>query len=197
MAAFKMLGGATCLDFVNTVDWRKGESRELLNSAPDLVDWAEQAGTLTRQETQELRANAAQNPEDAEALLQRAITLREVVHLIFKARADGAGPPEADLEHLNRELADALSHTALTPEGQDYTLQFRGAPQEKLFWAIAYSAMQLLTGPHLGRVKECSDAHCGWLFLDTSRNSSRRWCSMEDCGNRNKARKHDRKRNAG
>jgi len=194
MTSFKMLGGAICLDFANTVDWRKGEPRELLNSAPDLVDWAEQARTLTRQEAQELRAEAASSPEEAEALIRRATALREAVHRIFKAHADGARPPKADLEQLNRELADALSHTALTAEGQHYTLQFHGVLQEKLIWAIAYSAMQILTSPQLNRVKECDDPRCGWLFLDTSRNGTRRWCSMADCGNRNKARTHYRRR---
>jgi len=194
MAAFKMLGGAACLDFTNTVDWRRGEPQELLNTAQDLADWAEQSGTLTMQEAQELRAEAARSPGEAEALRLRATALREAVHRIFKAHADGTTPGEADLGHLNDELTDALSHMALTQEGHDYTLRFRGAPQEKLIWAIAYSAMQLLTGGQLTRVKECADPRCGWLFLDTSRNGTRRWCSMRDCGNRNKARRHHQRR---
>ncbi|OGD44792.1 hypothetical protein A3K69_02395 [Candidatus Bathyarchaeota archaeon RBG_16_57_9] len=195
MAAFKLLGGALCLDFANTVDWRKGEPRELLRRAHDLADWAEQAGAVTGPETQELREGAALDPGRAEALHRRAIKLREAVYRVFKAHADGASPREADLEHLNRELADAHSHMRLTREGPSYALRLQAAP-EKIIWSVAYSAVQLLTGPELNRVKECGDPRCGWLFLDTSRNQSRRWCSMSDCGNRNKARTYYRRRRA-
>jgi len=194
MAEFKMLGGVPCLDFANTVDWRKGEPRELLNSAPNLIDWAEQAGTVTGREAQELRGEAARSPEEAESFYRRATALREAVYRTFKAHADGASPSEADLDLLSHELAEALSHTTLTKEGSGFTLRFRGAANEKMIWAITQSAAQLLTGPHLGRVKECGDPRCGWLFLDTSRNGTRRWCSMSDCGNRNKARAHYRRR---
>jgi len=194
MATFKLLGGAACLDFANTVDWRRGEPQEQLNSASDLIDWAEQAGTLTSLEAQELRTEARQNPEKAEAMLRRATALREAVYRIFKAHADGAAPGEADLESLNQELAAALGHMALTQDGRGFSLRLRGAPQQKLLGAVAQSASQLLTGPSLGRVRECADPRCGWLFLDTSRNGTRRWCSMRDCGNRNKARRHHRRR---
>jgi predicted RNA-binding Zn ribbon-like protein len=193
MAEFKLLGGATCLDFANTVDWRKGEPRELLSSFNDLVDWARQAREVTDSEARELLSEAALDPGRGEALLRRAVALREAVYRVFKAHADGASPREDDLELLNRELADAHSHTRLAWEGDGYALRLQNAP-EKIIWSVAHSAAQLLTGPHLGRVKECGDPRCGWLFLDTSRNGTRRWCSMSDCGNRNKARAHYRRR---
>jgi len=194
-APFKLLGGAPCLNFANTVDWRKGEPRELLNSVHDLIDWARQVGTLTESEAQNLHREADMNPEKAEALYLRAIRLRETMYRVFRAAAGGASPGEGDLEALNSELHDAQSHMSLTREGSGFNLRFNAAP-EKILWDITYSAMQVLTSDELSRVKECSDPRCGWLFLDTSRNSSRRWCSMEDCGNRNKARKHYRKRKA-
>jgi len=193
MATFKLLGGAPCLDFANTVDWRRGEPRELLNSAHNLADWAEQAEVVTGAEAQELREAAAQDPGRAEALHRRAVALREAVYRVFKAHADGDSPSDSDLKHLNRELNDALSHMSLAEEGPGFTLRFHAAP-EKTIWSVAYSAMRLLTGDRLGRVKECGDPRCGWLFLDTSRNNTRRWCSMSDCGNRNKARTHYRRR---
>jgi len=195
MAAFKLLGGAPCLDLANTVNWRKGEPRELLNTAYDLADWAEQTGAVIGPEAQELREAAAQDPEAAEAMHRRAIKLREAIYRVFKTHVDGASPREADLEHLNAELADAHSHMRLIPEGPGYALRLPAAP-EKIIWSLAQNATQLLTGPQLSSVKECRDPHCGWLFLDTSRNQSRRWCSMSDCGNRNKARTHYRRRNA-
>ncbi|HLI50521.1 MAG TPA: CGNR zinc finger domain-containing protein [Thermomicrobiaceae bacterium] len=64
-------------------------------------------------------------------------------------------------------------------------------------WPVAYSAAQLLASTRLDRVRQCAGDDCGWLFLDTSRNHSRRWCDMSDCGNRAKARRHYRRARAG
>jgi len=194
MTEFKLLGGAPCLDFANTVDWRKREPQELLNSIHDLIDWAHQAGVLPDADAERLHEAAHRDPGKAERLHGRALSLRETIHGLFKAAAYGVNPDEHDLEQLNEELAQALSHMKLTRSGPALTLQLHGDAAEKILWSVAYSAMQLLTGDSIGRVKECSDPRCGWLFLDTSRNGTRRWCSMEDCGNRNKARAHYRKR---
>ena len=61
---------------------------------------------------------------------------------------------------------------------------------DRVLWPVVRDAAELLSGEDLDRVGRCADANCGWLFLDTSRNHSRRWCSMKDCGNRAKARRH-------
>ena len=196
-AEFKLLGGAPCLDFANTVDWRKGEPQERLGDAHALIDWAHQAGVLPDADAARLHEAAQRDPADAERLHRRALRLRETIHRLFKASADGVDPDERDLEHLNEELAQALSHMKLTRSGPALTLQLHGDAAEKILWTLTHSAAQLLASPSLSRVKECSDPHCGWLYLDTSRSGTRRWCSMSDCGNRNKARTHYRKRKAG
>jgi len=187
---FKLLGGTPCLDFANTVDWRKGEPRELLSSVHDLIDWARQAGVIPDTDAERLHEAAQRDPGEAEALHGRALSLRETIHGLFKAAADGGDPDQRDLEHLNKELAQALSHMRLTRSGRALTLQLQGEPAEKMLWTLTHSAAQLLASPTLARVMECADPLCGWLFLDTSRNAARRWCSMSDCGNRNKARRH-------
>ncbi|MFH2110441.1 MAG: ABATE domain-containing protein [Candidatus Bathyarchaeota archaeon] len=193
-ARFKLLGGTPCLDFANTVDWRKGEPRELLNSVHDLIDWARQAGVIPDADAEILQEAAKRDPGEAEALLRRALSLRETIHRLFKAAAEGEDPDQRDLEHLNEELAQALSHMKLTRIGPALTLQLQGDAAEKILWTLAHSAAQLLASPSLTRVKECDDLRCGWLFLDTSRNGTRRWCSMDDCGNRNKARRHHQRK---
>ena len=193
-AQFKLLGGAPCLDFANTVDWRKGEPQEKLNDAHGLLNWALQAGTISGTEAARLHEAAQRDPVEAERLHERALRLRETIHRLFKAAADGVDPDGRDLEHLNEELAQALSHMKLTRSGPALTLQLQGDAAEKILWTLAHSAAQLLASPSLSRVKECGDPRCGWLFLDTSRNQSRRWCSMDDCGNRNKARRHHQRK---
>jgi predicted RNA-binding Zn ribbon-like protein len=189
-AQFKLLGGTPCLDFANTVDWRKGEPQEKLNDTHGLLDWALQAGIISETEAAKLHDAAHTDPAEAEALYTRALSLRETIHRLFKAEADGEDPDERDLEHLNEELTQALSHMKLTRIGPALTLQLQGDAAEKILWTLTNSAAQLLTSPNITRVKECADPRCGWIFLDTSRNGTRRWCSMEDCGNRNKARRH-------
>jgi len=176
------------------VDWRKGEPQEKLNDAHGLLDWALQAGIISGTEAARLHEAAQRDPVEAEALHGRALSLRETIHRLFKAAADGVDPDGRDLEHLNEELAQALSHMKLTRIGPALTLQLQGDAAEKILWTLAHSAAQLLASPSLTRVKECGDPRCGWLFLDTSRNQSRRWCSMDDCGNRNKARRHHQRK---
>jgi predicted RNA-binding Zn ribbon-like protein len=59
-----------------------------------------------------------------------------------------------------------------------------------MLWPIVDAAADLLVRGEPERIKTCGSATCGWLFLDLSRNRSRRWCDMKDCGNRAKARRH-------
>ena len=189
-AQFKLLGGAPCLDFANTVDWRKGEPQEKLNDAHGLLNWALQAGIISGAEAARLHEAALGDPGETQKTLDRAIRLREAIHGLFLAAAEHRSPNTEDLNLFNDELAQALTHTALTGDSAGYTLGFKEGSIERILWTLAHSAAQLLASPSLTRVKECGDPHCGWLFLDTSRNGTRRWCSMEDCGNRNKARRH-------
>jgi predicted RNA-binding Zn ribbon-like protein len=190
MAEFKLLGGAPCLDFTNTVDWRKGEPQEKLNDVHDLLDWALQAGIISGTEAERLHEAALSDPGEAQKTFNRAIRLREAIHGLFLAAAEHRRPSIEDLSLFNEELAQALSHMALTGSNAGFTLGFNEGSIERTLWTLTHSAAQLLTSPSLTRVKECGDPRCGWLYLDTSRNGTRRWCSMSDCGNRNKARRH-------
>jgi predicted RNA-binding Zn ribbon-like protein len=193
-ARFKLLGGAPCLDFANTVNWRKGEPQEKLNDAHGLLDWALQAGIMSETEAAMLHEAAHTDPAEAEALYTRALSLRDTIHRLFRAAAHGDDPDQRDLDHLNGELGHALSHMRLTRSGHALTLQLYGEPAEKMLWTLTDDAARLLASPTLKRVKECADPRCGWLYLDTSRNGTRRWCSMQDCGNRNKARRHHQRK---
>ena len=65
---------------------------------------------------------------------------------------------------------------------------------ESLIWPVAKSAADLLTSERLERVRECAGGTCGWLFIDASKNHSRRWCDMRDCGNAAKAKRHYHKK---
>ena len=189
----KLLAGSLCLDFANTANWHKSEQPvELLNSYTDLVDWSRHANVLNEREAETLLREAADQPIDAESVLSQAVELREAIYRIFATISENARPAVEDLELLNGALGPALAHARIV-EGQDgFTWDWADnqTSLDRMLWPVARSAAELLASAQLGRARQCADEKCGWLFLDMSRNRSRRWCSMEDCGNRNKARSY-------
>jgi predicted RNA-binding Zn ribbon-like protein len=196
---FKFKGGVPCLDFVNTVAWRLTcRPVEYLGSYEDLLAWGRQAGLLASEETEMLSGWAATHPEEAQDTLSRAIALREAVYRVLCTAIADEPQDESALSTLNRALSGALSrlHVAAAV-GDAYIWAWDwagnngdGPPLERPLWPVARSAAELLTSPKLGRVKVCAGEGCGWLFLDKSRNGSRRWCDSRDCGNRERVRKH-------
>jgi predicted RNA-binding Zn ribbon-like protein len=194
---FKLRGGVVSLDFVNTVGSRLTDRpSEYLRSYEDLLDWARQAGLLSPEETEGLSRQAMMDPEGARETLSRALALREAIHRVISRAIAGESQDETDLSALNRELSVALSHLRVMPAdgtygwGWDWSRDDKGAPLDSPLWSVAKSAAELLTSPKLGRVKLCAGEGCGWVFLDESRNGSRRWCDSRDCGNRARVRRH-------
>jgi predicted RNA-binding Zn ribbon-like protein len=194
---FKLRGGDVSLDFVNTLGWRlTGYPREYLRSYEDLLDWGRQAGLLALEETEDLSREATLDPEGARETLSRALALRKAIHRLISAHIAGESQDENDLSALNRELSIALPHLRVMPAdgayswGWDRSGDEGKTPLDSPLWRVAQSAAQLLTSEKLGRVKLCAGEGCGWIFLDESRNSSRRWCDSRDCGNRERVRRH-------
>jgi predicted RNA-binding Zn ribbon-like protein len=118
--------------------------------------------------------------------------MRETIHRIFSAHAAKRPQQRTDSVRFNRELSIALSHLQLTRAGERFVWAWDDpdGALESVLWAIIWSAAQLLVSPDLKRVRECAGVPCSWLFIDRSRNHSRRWCSMAYCGNRAKTRRH-------
>lgn len=195
------MGGWLCLDFVNTANWdQPNRSQERFFSYADLVRWGHYVATLTDQEAQQLRQAAEDRPAEAKAVYEQAMGLRATIHRIFSAVATGQSPATTDLATLNTALAEALAHACILPGQDGFIWAWIGGEEalERVLWPVVRSAAELLTAKQLDRVGKCAGDSCGWLFLDTSRNRSRRWCEMEHCGNRAKARRHyQRKRSRG
>jgi predicted RNA-binding Zn ribbon-like protein len=197
-STFKLLGGRLSLDFANTADWHASDQPvEFLTSYSDLVAWSQHVGILTDHQVQHLLKEAARRPVDATAVFERAIALREAIYQIFSAISHGRPPQADDLATFNAELSRALAQSRIVSTAEGFVWDWAGAEDalDWMLWPVVHGAAGLLTSEELDRVGQCADDRCGWLFLDTSRNRSRRWCSMEDCGNRAKARRHyERKR---
>jgi predicted RNA-binding Zn ribbon-like protein len=196
---FKFKGGVSCLDFVNTLAWRLTDRPvEYLGSYEDLLAWGRQAELLAPDETEVLSGWAATDPEEARGTLSRAVALREAIYRGLAGDRGGEPQDEDALSAFNCELSGALSRLRVAPVvGGAYVWSWdRGGydgskpPLDRPLWPVARSAAELLTSPNLGRVKVCAGEGCGWMFLDESRNVSRRWCDSRDCGNRERVRKH-------
>lgn len=189
----RLLGGRTCLDFANTVEPRVGKhQRDFLLSYDDLVTWAQFAGMLSAAETAHLQRLSGQHSQQAAKVFRKSIALRELLYRIFGAVAAGEPPPAADLRALQNAHIDALRHAKLHPDSEGFTWHWHDDADalERIDWLLTHSAVELLTSPQIDRVKICASPDgCGWLFLDTSKNGSRRWCSMEVCGSRAKMRR--------
>jgi predicted RNA-binding Zn ribbon-like protein len=178
-------GGHVALDFVNTVGGLRSEpprpADELLLSYEDVTIWSARLGLISERDAGSLRATARRDEKAAKRALGRAIELRELLDGIFRTLADGSEPPAELLDRLRDAERAALAEARLR--------QANGA----LMWTwprpseltdplrpIVHAAVELLTDGPLDRLKVCGN--CRWLFLDESRNHSRRWCSMDECG---------------
>ena len=186
-----IVGGEACLDLVNTGAGRRlGPFRDKLRAYGDLVTWAERAGDLDPERGAELRREADRDPAGAERVLSEARALREAIYRVFTSSSKGEPATSADLAQISDAAARAAANRRLIPADEGYGYEWADERSlERPLWPAAQSAADLATSGDLTRVKECASDNCNWLFIDASRNRSRRWCDMKDCGNRAKARR--------
>jgi predicted RNA-binding Zn ribbon-like protein len=195
----KLRAGHLCLEFANTAEWHASDQpQESLTSYPELVSWSQGVGILSDQKARLLLQAATRDPLQAIETLEHAIALREAIYHIFSAAARSLRPDSADLDVLNHALAQAMAQARLIPANDSFGWGWADEDAlDQMLWPVVWSAASLLTAQELHRVGECADERgCGWLFLDMSRNRSRRWCDMKDCGNRAKARRFYHRRRA-
>jgi predicted RNA-binding Zn ribbon-like protein len=197
-----IVGGNLALDFANTVDDPLGPGRyDSVATHDDLIRWSLRVGTLDEQRAAQLRRAAEQAPQAADAALQLAHELRDVLNDLFGAVVDGADDIPARWTRLRPFTAAAVAAADLDVGAGPHRWTWSGAGDlEAVLHPIAAAAADLLLSPELGRVKRC--ARCPWLYVDRSKNRSRRWCDMADCGTAEKmgryvARRAAKRRAAG
>ena len=188
------VANSVALDFVNTVGSRAEERpHQYVASYRDLVTWARTEGVLSVALGRRLLEEAGKKPRRAARVLREALELREAIHALVVSWIR-ATPGRGALETLNRALARALTHRRLVARQGSCAWEWSEDPPdlERVVWPIVLSAAELLVHDRPERVRECPGpgGGCGWLFLDTSKNGTRRWCSMETCGNAAKVRRY-------
>jgi predicted RNA-binding Zn ribbon-like protein len=180
-----LVGGGLSLDLANTTDRHgdHGAADELAPGYANLVDWFEYAKVLDAQQSRRLLLLAGRNSRDAAATRRRLIALREATYGIVLAIINQRVPEAVDLDVLNEELAHA--HDARQLVATDGALQWDWvAPLglDHLLWEASLAAERLFTSNRLSRLRQCDAPECQRVFLDTSRNGSRRYCTSTGCG---------------
>ena len=193
---FDLSGGVLCLDFANTVLKRNQPDRaeDELSNYVRLVGFAKQTKLLSPARADALRNWAAKFPRSASAVLPAAVMLREAIYRVFACVAASKSVASKDVTLIEDFALEAWKHRRLMPAAHGgYRWQWKAEEAkrpEQMLWPIALSAAELLNSDRLPLVRQCAADDCAWLFLDESRNRSRRWCDMSVCGNRQKARRH-------
>jgi predicted RNA-binding Zn ribbon-like protein len=196
---FGRIGGALCLDFTNTASWEADrQTGEHLNDFSDLVRWRTEAALLHQDSGAELVGEPEEYKGDASAILAKAKDLRATLYRIFIALSRGEFPASGDLQFLNEALAQSAFRLEVRREKDQFLSERRagGTQFAKLLGPVVWSAAELLTSGKFEQVKCCASETCGWLFLDSTKNHSRRWCDMADCGSHAKAKRYYKKKSA-
>jgi predicted RNA-binding Zn ribbon-like protein len=189
----RIVGGDVALDFVNTKDG--DPPLECLRGYGDLVAWSVRVGLLSVDEGERLVGEANRRPEAAAAMYHDALRLRGALYDVFRAVAEGEDASEWGLETLRGYEREALSRGKLVQGDEGFAWEWKDERDlAGMLWPVAHAATRLLTSGDLDRLKLC--AGCYWVFLDASRNRSRRWCTMEVCGTDAKMRRYVAKRAA-
>ncbi len=190
ISTIRINGGRLCLDFVNTAAYRDGRmAHDFLTSFDDLVTWGERQGLVDRDGADELWIEAGELAKPAARMLALARNLRAALRDIFMPGVPAAHV-EIALEALNAVAPRVLPALRLQKIGESIRFAPGATLESWLIGPLAISALDLASSPARAAVQMCPGEGCHWLFLDLSRNATRRWCSMASCGNKAKARAH-------
>jgi len=214
---FDLSGGHPALDLVNSLDnrFRADGPNENLVQYSDLLRFLSESGLLDPQRIRLLNKDASEKA--AEQVLRDVKELREATAAVFYAAMEERTPTHADVQTLERYFKEASRHRelhwntpgdraapALVPADDDHTpatLTWQWSPPAESdpnlpLWLLAQSVSDILLSSDAARVRTCAVDTCRWLFLDTSKNHTRRWCNMKVCGNRMKARRFQARRDS-
>lgn len=182
-----------CLAYANTRFWRGRETpTETLHTLGDLFGWLQTSAGINPRALRKLAARSCAEPAGAARLLGSATILREAQYRIFGALATDRPVPQKAFAVLQQALAAAPVRNRLVSSASGYAWEIESSLTSvtDLLAPVLWSAGDLIAGGARHRIRRCANDACLWLFLDESKNASRRWCDMAACGNRAKARRH-------
>jgi predicted RNA-binding Zn ribbon-like protein len=186
-------GGDLALDFVNTVGGLIGEipgpEDDFLHSYEDVLTFAVKEGAVSKRQARRLARTARERPEEAGDALRAALRMRSLFDSVFRPLVVGEAPAPDALVALSELGAKAMSRGRLVSADGGFEWSWEDAGElEAPLWPIAHAAVELVRHGPLDRLKNCG--RCRWIFLDATKNHSRRWCSMEGCGTHEKIERY-------
>jgi predicted RNA-binding Zn ribbon-like protein len=196
---FKLCAGDSALELVNTLDWRFRDSgtEELIESYDDVADFTQQTGLLNAKQAKVLRRGTGASAGNR--VVAEVRELREALADLLYSGLDGMNASGASIRALERFFQQAREQTKLVRDGARLRWEWAAGAETKaefLLWLLARAASRLMLSENVQKVRACDNPECRWLFLDTSKNHTRRWCNMKICGNRMKARRFKAQRRA-
>lgn len=192
-------GGWLCLDFINTVGNRIVKpTRCYLPDNNEILKWAKRVNIFSSKEVSEIKGKNSEYPDMAEKDHKKVINMRETLYKMFSSIANDLSPSGSILKQFNKYLSETFDNLKVVVNKnrvvtEDWRKENTGMHQFQSM--IIKSAYELLKSDLLRALKQCDK--CGWLFLDRSKNRSRRWCSMETCGSSDKSQRYYRKMKKG
>jgi predicted RNA-binding Zn ribbon-like protein len=187
---FELIGGHPALDLVNTLDWRFRESgtEELMLGYEDVLHFVRQSGLITVAEARRLSREVSESK--GAKVTAAFLELREAAAELFYALLEEKAPSAAAIRMLEGIFARSRQDQRLMWRDSKVVWELvRRSDAELPLHLLAMSTTELMSSDAMEMLRACSDPACRWLFLDTSKNHSRRWCDMKICGNRMKARR--------
>jgi predicted RNA-binding Zn ribbon-like protein len=188
---FQLVAGHLALDFANTLDYRYDPDRliDLLPNYQRFLAFCRQSGVITAAQMRKLLG--ALSESDAQRVLKEVIEFREALYFLILSAVQGRRPSESHLRALNRIFSEARALDEVVWHERRFDRRFRDITErpDGPLRQVVDAAVGLITSSDIDNVRECTEKTCRWLFLDRSRNHSRRWCDMQLCGNRSKAKR--------
>jgi predicted RNA-binding Zn ribbon-like protein len=188
---FQLVAGHLVLDFANTLDYRYDPDRliDLLPSYERFLAFCRQSGMISAAQTRKLVDGLSEF--DSRRILKEAIELREALYSLILSTVSGRSPDQSDLRALNRFLSEARAVDEVVWHKRGFVRSLRDVAEtpDGPLRLVVDAAVVLITSTDIYNIRECSEDTCRWFFLDRSRNHSRRWCDMQLCGNRSKAKR--------
>jgi len=179
------------IEFANTVAWRGSAPAESLHRIGDVIAWLSANKAMQPPAMAELQQWFDAHSAESTLVFNEVIRLRENIYRLLSSAASSTDTTSEDFHQLNKALNDAAPRALLERTADAFGWRIEARPTAVGILApVLWSAADILVGPDSGRVRTCANEGCRWLFLDDSKNGSRRWCSMQACGNRAKAHRH-------
>lgn len=184
---FPFVGYYRCLDFVNTALVAALGRTDPIQDFSGLVSWLHQAGLINAAQRRVALAKWGKGRE-AQQTYAGALLFRMRLAEIAERLASRRQVPKSGLDAINKQLQSRAARAKLTRRKSGFVQRLESDLSEprQLIIPLAQSAADLLCNGDLSLVKRCANPSCSLYFYDTSKNHTRRWCSMETCGSRMK-----------